>query len=450
MKKALGSVLMLAVAGSMLFAGGGKEKAQEIYFLNFKPEIADVYEAKVIPAFQAENPGYKLKVVTAASGTYEQTLKSEQAKSNPPAIFQTNGPVGLEGSRNDAAPLDDTNFYKLLADKSMALKLDGKVAAIPYAVEGYGIIYNNAIMNKYFALPNKAVAINSAEEIKDFATLKAVVEDMQKNVDALGIKGVFASTSMAAGNQWRWQTHTVNVPLYYEFLKKAPETSPVLTGLAAETLDFTYNKNFKDLMDLYTNNSLTAKTLLGSKSVDDSMAEFALGQCAMVQNGNWAAAQILGTPGNKVASADIKFLPLYMGIDGEMNAGLCVGTENYLCINKNASAEAQAGADVFLTWLFSSPTGKKLVSEDLKFITPFNSFSESELPTDPLSQQVSIWMNKSGVNSIGWTFAAIPSEEWKNALGSALLAYFEGKADWNNVVKTAQDQWAAEWSIKNK
>lgn len=450
MKKALGSVLMLAVAGSMLFAGGGKEKAQEIYFLNFKPEIADVYEAKVIPAFQAENPGYKLKVVTAASGTYEQTLKSEQAKSNPPVIFQTNGPVGLEGSRNDAAPLDDTNFYKLLADKSMALKLDGKVAAIPYAVEGYGIIYNNAIMNKYFALPNKAVAINSAEEIKDFATLKAVVEDMQKNIDALGIKGVFASTSMAAGNQWRWQTHTVNVPLYYEFLKKAPETSPVLTGLAAETLDFTYNKNFKELMDLYTNNSLTAKTLLGSKSVDDSMAEFALGQCAMVQNGNWAAAQILGTPGNKVASADIKFLPLYMGIDGEMNAGLCVGTENYLCINKNASAEAQAGADVFLTWLFSSPTGKKLVSEDLKFITPFNSFSESELPTDPLSQQVSIWMNKSGVNSIGWTFAAIPSEEWKNALGSALLAYFEGKADWNTVVKTAQDQWAAEWSIKNK
>ncbi|MEE0132973.1 MAG: ABC transporter substrate-binding protein [Treponema sp.] len=450
MKKALGIVLMLAVAGSMLFAGGGKEKAQEIYFLNFKPEIADVYEAKVIPAFQAENPGYKLKVVTAASGTYEQTLKSEQAKSNPPVIFQTNGPVGLEGSRNDAAPLDNTNFYKLLADKSMALKLDGKVAAIPYAVEGYGIIYNNAIMNKYFALPNKAVAINSAEEIKDFATLKAVVEDMQKNIDALGIKGVFASTSMAAGNQWRWQTHTVNVPLYYEFLKKAPETSPVLTGLAAETLDFTYNKNFKDLMDLYTNNSLTAKTLLGSKSVDDSMAEFALGQCAMVQNGNWAAAQILGTPGNKVASADIKFLPLYMGIDGEMNAGLCVGTENYLCINKNASAEAQAGADVFLTWLFSSPTGKKLVSEDLKFITPFNSFSESELPTDPLSQQVSIWMNKSGVNSIGWTFAAIPSEEWKNALGSALLAYFEGKADWDTVVKTAQDQWAAEWSIKNK
>lgn len=449
MKKLMGILLILLV-GSMMFIGCSKDTAQEVYFLNFKPEIAEVYETKVAPAFEKENPGYKLKVVTAASGTYEQTLKSEQAKSNPPVIFQTNGPVGLASSKNEAASLEGTDFYKLLADKSMALKLDGVVSAIPYAVEGYGIIYNDAIMRKYFELPNKAVAISSADEINNFATLKAVVEDMQKNKDALGIKGVFASTSMSAGNQWRWQTHTVNVPLFYEYSEKDPSASPLMTGLNSSTFDFKYNENFKNLMDLYTNNSVTEKTLLGSKSVDDSMAEFALGQCAMVQNGNWAAAQILGTAGNKVAKEDIKFLPLYMGIPGEESAGLCVGTENYLCINKNASPEAQKGADVFLTWLFSSTTGKQLVSNDLMFITPFNSFSSSELPSDPLSQQVSLWMNKSGISSVAWTFNAIPSEEWKNAFGSALLSYFEGKTSWDDVVKTAQEQWTSEWNIKNK
>lgn len=443
-------ILLILLVGSMMFIGCSKDTAQEVYFLNFKPEIAEVYETKVAPAFEKENPGYKLKVVTAASGTYEQTLKSEQAKSNPPVIFQTNGPVGLASSKNEAASLEGTDFYKLLADKSMALKLDGVVSAIPYAVEGYGIIYNDAIMRKYFELPNKAVAISSAEEINNFATLKAVVEDMQKNKDALGIKGVFASTSMSAGNQWRWQTHTVNVPLFYEYSEKDPSASPLMTGLNSSTFDFKYNENFKNLMDLYTNNSVTEKTLLGSKSVDDSMAEFALGQCTMVQNGNWAAAQILGTAGNKVAKEDIKFLPLYMGIPGEESAGLCVGTENYLCINKNASPEAQKGADVFLTWLFSSSTGKQLVSNDLMFITPFNSFSASELPSDPLSQQVSLWMNKSGISSVAWTFNAIPSEEWKNAFGSALLSYFEGKTSWNDVVKTAQEQWTSEWNIKNK
>ena len=205
---------------------------------------------------------------------------------------------------------------------------------------------------------------------------------MQKNKAALGIKGVFASTSMAAGNQWRWQTHTVNIPLYKEFLEDNPNENPLETGLQKDKISFKYASNFKNIMDLYTNNSLTPKSLLGSKTVDESMAEFALGQCAMVQNGNWAASQILGVTGNKVLPEDIKFLPIYTGIEGEENFGLCVGTENYLCINKNASPEAQKAADVFLTWLFSSSTGKNFVSTKLNFITPFNTFSETELPND--------------------------------------------------------------------
>lgn len=449
MKKGIALFAAVLLACGMVFAGGSAEQGQEVYFLNFKPEIADVYTKEVAPAFAAENPGYHLKVVTAASGNYEQTLRSEMAKSNPPVIFQVNGPVGLEGQKDYAADLSGTSFYGLLADKSMALTLGDMVAAVPYAVEGYGIIYNDAIMRAYFALPNKAVAISSAEEITDYATLKAVVEDMQANASTLGIQGVFASTSMSAGNQWRWQTHTVNVPLFYEFKDADPSANTVVTGLAASSISFKYGANFKNILDLYTNNSTTAKTLLGAKSVDDAMAEFALGQCAMVQNGNWAAAQILGTTGNKVASEDIKFLPIYMGIPGEEDYGICVGTENYLCINKAASPEAQKGADVFLTWLFSSETGKKLVSEKLMFITPFNSFSAEELPADPLSQQVSLWMNKPGLTSVAWTFSAIPSEEWKNRVGSAILNYFGGNADWASVENTVKTEWTSEWNIKN-
>ncbi len=444
MKKAL-SILVLLLAMGTLFVGCSKDDATTVYFLNFKPEVAEIYENEVVPAFEAANPGYKLKVVTAASGTYEQTFNSEVAKSEPPVIFQVNGPVGLNNQKNVVADLTSTDFYKILGDKSMALKLDDKVAAIPYAVEGYGIIYNNAIMNKYFALDGAKV--KSMDEIKNFDTLKAVVEDMQAKKAALGIEGVFASTSMSAGNQWRWQTHTVNVPLYKEFLDADANASPLATGLTKDTIEFKYGKNMKNIMDLYTNNSLTAKTLLGGKTVDESMAEFALGQCAMVQNGNWAAGQILGVAGNKVAAEDIKFLPIYTGIDGEENFGLCVGTENYLCINKNASKEAQKGADVFLTWLFSSEEGKKLVSTKLNFITPFNTFSDAELPADPLSKEVSIWMNKDGVSSVIWTFNAIPSEEWKNQFGDAMLQYFEGKQDWAAVEKVAVDAWASEKAL---
>ena len=438
-------MVALMVVGSPLFAAGLQETApaKEVYFLNFKPEIADVYETKIAPVFEAET-GIKLKVVTAASGTYATTLKSELAKSNPPVIFQTNGPVGLAGSLDYTADLKNTNFYKILSDKSMALGEGDEVLAIPYAVEGYGIIYNDAIMRAYFALPNKAVKINSADEINNFALLKAVVEDMQKNKAALGIQGVFASTSMAAGNDWRWQTHLVNVPLYYELRSKG-----IPFGTKTRDFDFSYGLQMKNIWDLYLNNSTTAKGLLGAKSVDDAMAEFALGQAAMVQNGNWGASQILGVKGNKVADSDIKFMPIYIGVAGEENIGLCVGTENYLCINKKVSAEQQALGDQFLTWLFSSASGKAFVKNDLMFITPFNTFAENELPTDPLAKEVIRWMNKSGVTSVSWDFSVIPSEEWKTQFGAALGDYINGRKNWAEVSRVATDVWKTEFDLSN-
>ena len=443
MKKSLSIILIIALALSSAFAGGASESnANEVYFLNFKPEIADVYTDIVAPAFEEET-GLSLRVVTAASNQYQTTLRSEMAKSNPPVIFQVNGPVGVQAFTNDVAPLEDTGFYALLADKSMAIEQDGHVVGIPYAVEGYGIIYNDAIMRKYFALPDKAVDISSADEIRNFATLKAVVEDMTKHLDELGIKGVFASTSMASGTDWRWQTHLFNMPLWKEF-------GDILTTTEASTFEFTYNENYKALWDLYLDNSTTAKGMVSAKTDADSMAEFALGQCAMVQNGNWGAAQVLGQAGNVVASEDIKFLPLYMGLEGEESQGLCVGTENYLSINIHASDEAKKNADTFLTWLFSSETGKKIVKENLMFITPFNSFTEEELPEDPLAKEVNRWMNMDGVTSVPWAFQGIPSEQWKQDFGGALLQYINGSMDWSAVVEIAKNSWSVEAEIAGR
>ena len=442
MKKAL-SIMLLSILALSLFASGSKEEGTEIYFLNYKPEIAEVYENEVKPAFEAENPGYVLKVVTAASNQYQTTLRSELAKSDPPVIFQVNGPVGIQENVDNVAPMQDMDFYALLTDKSMALSLDGNVVAVPYAVEGFGIIYNDAIMRAYFALPDKAVSITSADEITDFETLKAVVEDMTAHKDELGIQGVFASTSFAPGSEWRWTTHLINPALQAEFGDRA-------TVFSSPTFDFAYNENFRAIFDLYLDNSVTAKGLVASKADADSMAEFALGQCAMVQNGNWAAAQILGQAGVKVAEEDIKFLPLYMGLEGEKNKGLNIGTENYLSINRNASSKAIEGADVFLTWLYSSETGKKLVSQSLLFITPFSSFSADEMPDDPLARQVNLWMNKDGITSVDWVFQGIPSEQWKADFAQAMLEYINGRNSWDDVVSTAQSAWAREAEIAGR
>lgn len=418
------------------------ETVDEIYFLNFKPEIAEVYEA-IAADYEAET-GIKVKVVTAASGTYEQTLKSEVAKSDPPTIFQINGPVGYESWKDYCADLRGTELYGYLSDQSLAVKSGDGVYGIPYVVEGYGIIYNNAIMNKYFTLTDKATTYTSMTEINNFAALKAVVEDMTAHLEALGIQGVFASTSLSAGEQWRWQTHLANMPLYYEFKDNTTFDSTVLAGLAANEIEFKYAENYKNIFDLYVNNSASQKGLLGSKTVNDSMAEFALGQVAMVQNGNWAWSQISGVDGNVVQAEDIKFLPIYTGVAGEESQGLCIGTENYFAINSKVSEAKQKASIDFITWLFTSDKGKDYVTNQLGFIAPFNTFKEDEKPTDPLAREVLAWMEKDGITSVGWTFAAFPSEEFKNYFGDALLEYAQGSKTWEDVVTVVKDSWKSE------
>jgi raffinose/stachyose/melibiose transport system substrate-binding protein len=426
----------------MSLAGCGGKSKSEVYFLNFKPESASAYEE--LAKKYKEETGVTVKVVTAAANNYEQTLKSEIAKSDAPTIFQVNGPVGYNVWKDYCADIKDSKLYSYLTDKDLAIKEDGGVYAIPYVVEGYGIIYNDAILRKYFELPNKKSNLTEASQISSFSELKEVVEDMTANKATLGIKGVFASTSLASGEDWRWQTHLLNVPLYYEFAEKDEKLDAALEMLDANEIVYKYSKNFENIFDLYINNSVTEKTLLGSKSVADSMAEFALGEAAMVQNGNWAWSQISGVKGNTVKETDIKMLPIYIGAEGEKGQGICIGTENYFAINKNADNKQQEASLAFLEWLFSSETGKKYVTERLNFITPFNTFSEQELPNDPLAKEISRYMNDDSVKNIPWAFSSFPSDAFKKDVGSALLDYVQGEKKWEDVKKIITDKWKSE------
>ncbi len=412
-----------------------------VRYLNFKPEVAPVYE-KIVASY-AEETGRKVVVETAANNTYEQTLTAKMATSDAPTIFQVNGPHGYNNWARYCAELNDTELYKHLTDPALALTVGDTVYGIPNVVEGYGIIYNRAITDRYFALEDRETEFTSMSDIVNFDTLKALVEDMQARKEELGISGVFASTSLKPGEDWRWQTHLPNVPLYYEFT----ENDVDLTGNGTDTIEFKYADNFKNIFDLYLNNSTVSPKTLGSKIVDESMTEFALGQCAMVQNGNWAWNQISAVSGNTVEEDDIKYLPIYTGIEGEEKQGLCIGTENYLCINAKASDAAQQAAADFLYWLYSSDTGKRYVTEELNFIAPFDTFSENEVPDDPLAKEVMRYMEQENTFTIPWQFTVFPGQTFKDDFGAALLQYAQGTKTWDEVKDIVIKRWQEESAL---
>lgn len=422
----LGGALLLGCACAL--SSCRRTSGLTIRYLNFKPEIADKYKA--LAAEYEKETGVRVVVDTAANNAYEQTLAAKMSTSEAPTLFQINGPKGYATWADYCADLSDTELYRHLSDKNLAIGgADGGVYGIPYVVEGYGIIYNRAITDKYFALADRATSFTSMADIKNFADLSALVRDMTAKKSALGIEGVFASTSLKSGEDWRWQTHLANLPIYYEFRDRGID----LSSDATKTIEFSHDGNFKNIFDLYLGNSVTDRRTLGTKSVVDSMAEFALGKCAMVQNGNWAWSQIADVTGNLVRAEDIRYLPIYTGVDDEESQGLCIGTENFYAINKKASAEEQKAAADFIYWMYSSDYGKHYITEELGFIAPFDTFTEDEVPSDPLAKEVLRYMQDGTLVSVPWNFTVFPSQKFKDDFGASLLRYAQGSKDWSAV-----------------
>ena len=464
LKKILVSFMVLCVGMSAVSLSGCEEKksnefklnsaskidtssVKEIYYLNFKPEIADKYEA--VAREYEKKTGIRIKVETAAEGTYENVLTEKMKNSiEAPVIFQLNGPVSYEKWKNSCADLSKTEFYNTLSDKTLALKDRTGVYGIPYTIEGYGIIYNKAITDKYFALDKKSSKYSSMDEINSFDKLKEIVEDMTKLKKEIGIKGVFGSTSLKKGQDWRWQTHLMNMPLYYEFTRG--NSSAIINCFHSAELEFKYSDNYKNIFDLYLDNSCADRDTLGGKTVDDSMKEFSQGKVAMIQNGNWAWDSIAGTKGNVVTAENIKYLPIYTGVEKEEKQGLCIGTENYYAINAHVDPARQQAAVNFLEWLFSDSYSKKAVINELGFIAPFTTFINAEKPKNPLAKEVISWMNREDIQNVSWVFGGVPSEEWKEALGKDLLSYAEGDTEWKTVVENAKKSWKEQVQIKNK
>ncbi len=397
--------------------GGSEEAKGKVYYLNFKPE-ADEYWQELAETYTDET-GVPVTVLTAASGEYEKTLKSEMAKTDAPTLFQVNGPVGLASWKDYCYDLSDSDIAGELTDDSFALMDGDKMAGIAYVVENYGIIYNKALLEQ---------AGYTADDITDFDSFKEVVEDITARKDELGFSA-FTSAGMDGSSDWRFKTHLANLPIYYEYKDEGIDTTDAIKG--------TYLDNYRQIWDLYINNATCAPTEISTKTADDATAEFVTEEAVFYQNGTWEYNNIAD-----VGDENLGILPIYIGVEGEENQGVCTGTENYWCVNSKASEDdIQATLD-FMNWCVTSDEGVEAMCSDMGFVIPFPANLES---TNTLVNEANKYMEE-GKTPVTWCFSTMPSEEWKNGVGSALTAYAADQTDakWDAVVSAFVDGWAAE------
>ena len=441
MKKLFAMLLVLAMVLSMAACGASAPAATEapaatqapaaekpaeapaaegsVYYLNFKPEQDEAWQ-KLAKEY-TEKTGVPVTVLTAASGTYEETLMAEMGKTEAPTLFQVNGPVGLANWVDYCYDLSGSDLYGHLVSDDFALKDGDAVLGIGYVIETYGIIVNKTLLEK---------AGYTVDDIQSFADLKKVAEDITARSAELGFSA-FSSAGMHNSSDWRFKTHLANLPIYFEYQADGIGTTTAIKG--------TYLDNYRQIWDLYINNSTCDPAELSAKTGDDSLNEFRNGQAAFYQNGSWAYGDLTGT----FSDDELAMIPIYIGAGDEAKQGLCTGTENYWCVNKDAD---QADIDATLTFLNWCVTeGAEALANDMGFVIPFDTAVES----NNLFAKLANAYIADGKTPVSWNFMTMPSEEWKNMVGQALTAYAADQTDanWDAVVTAFVDGWASEYAL---
>lgn len=433
---ALGLAAATMVSAMPVYAEEAADGATgSVYYLNFKPEQDAQWQE--LAAYYTEQTGVPVTVTTAASGQYETMLTSEMGSSDAPTMFQVNGPVGLKNWKDYCYDLSGSALYGELTSDDYALSEDGAVYGIAYVIESYGIITNKTLLEQ---------AGYTVEDIQSFEDLKAVAEDITARKDELGF-AAFTSAGMDSSSDWRFKTHLANLPIYFEYQDKGITSTDAIEG--------TYLDNYRNIWDLYINNSTCDPVELTAKTANDSLNEFVNSEAVFYQNGSWEYANVVGE--GKFTDDDVTMIPVYIGAGDEANQGLCTGSENYWCVNKNASEEdIQATLD-FMAWCVTDETALKAMTggegampsgePGMAFAIPFKQAPESTNLFVALDAQ----MTADGKTPVSWNFTTMPSEEWKNVLGSALSQYAADQTDdnWAGVVSAFVDNWAAEYALAN-
>ena len=417
MKKLIALVLVLAMV-ACVFAGCSKDgKKGSVYYLNFKPEFDEALQG--LAKTYTEKTGVEVKIMTAASGDYNKTLTSNIGDVT---IFNIGNTAALNDWDEYALDLKDTAIAKELNTDAFNLyNANGELKALGNCYESFGIIVNTKLL---------AEAGYTTADITDFASLKKVAEDITARSADLGFSA-FTSAGLDGSSSWRFSGHLATLPLHYEGVE---DNVPTITG---EHLDY-----FKNVWDLYINNSTCAPTELSTKTGDESRAEFTDGKAVFFQNGTWEYANLTGAG---MTDDQLQMIPIYCGAPEDANSGLCSGTENRWAVNAKASKEDQQASIDFLVWLVTDPDASKVYVEQLGAV-PFKNCpaSSNKFVNDGNA------LLAAGKTPISWAFNYTPNvDAWRATVVTALTAYSAGTGDWAAVEKAFVEGWAYEYAQVN-
>ncbi|MFT9497857.1 ABC transporter substrate-binding protein [Anaerosolibacter sp.] len=434
-------IMMIFILSTMLLSAcspkqpepvaGGETQTEQaepvtLDIFQFKVEIVKELE-EAAKNYMNDHPSVTINIQTVGGGDdYGAALRAKVQSGEEPDIFNIGGPQDVEDWRTRLEDLSDQPWVNQALEGVLSgVTVDGKTYALPFAVEGYGFIYNKAIF--------EAAGLDGSK-ITDFAGLEAAVKTLDGKIKAGELKEQFpnlvAVFDLPAKETWVTGLHASNTALSQEFASS-------LDAFAAKTLEFKHAEALKNLMDLQADYSPNAKTKAKLNAVDYATQVdegIAIERVAIIQQGNWIYNGVKSIDEEVANNLDI----LPMPVKGVKEDSIPLGVPMYWVVNNKGTDAEKAAAKDFLNWLYTSETGKDFIVNKFFFIPPLKGFENFE-PKDSLGQAVKRYAEAG--KTMPWVFMGYPTGWGMDVLGTEIQKYLSGEIKWEDVVKNAQAQW---------
>ncbi len=390
---------------------GEKSDSNEKVTLNifqFKVEIAEDLE-QLAKEYEKENPNVTVNVQTVGGGAdYGAALKAQFASGNEPDIFNNGGFAEAQTWLNKLEDLSDQPWVDhVYSSAKIPMTVDGKIYGQPLNLEGYGFIYNKDLFDK-----------------AGITVLPKTLDELEQAVKQLNDAGI-TPFSIGYGEWWVLGIHLLNIPFAQQ-----SDADAFIQGLNTGTDKIPGNEKFEQFMELF---DLTIQ--YGNKNplttdYNTQVTQFAAGQTAMMQQGNWTTNMIYEISPN----IKMGFLPIPINNDAEAMDKLPVGVPNNWVVNKNSANKEEAKK--FLNWMVSSDVGKTYIVEKFKFIPAFDNIEAKGLGA--LADDIIKYSNEN--KTLSWNWFKYP-DGVINEFGSIMQAYVGGQSTEEQFLNDLQAAW---------
>lgn len=360
----LSLVVVVALVSLLVSACSGGSGKTTIIITNGKGEISTQWE-QAAKDFMAANPDITIEAYSNAVGdslsAYEKLTASGKTVTlgmfEPGSLLEKHNGVGIDLSKEKWA----SETVDIVKDG------DGTPVGFPFAVEGYGIIYNKSVVEKAVGGSFDPYSINTRDK------LIALFD----KVKASGIEFPVA-----------YQTEAWSVGNHYGslFLNQG-DPSQMATDLANGKLKLAGNPTWEGLLDTMELLASEKYNKYGKRPLgqyyDEAHVLVGSGEAAFLFNGNWAYDSLKALP-----ESEFGFIPVPVdnNADNPMNNKLSAGPTQVLVINKKASKAQQDAAKKFLNWIVYESAGQDFLVTKSQIIPAFKNITLSV--TNPLGKAI--------------------------------------------------------------